>query len=459
MIGQRLAKYKKSLAVTSSLGETLIARMDSSMCEMLLKERDKKSGLIWAYATHTRADKALQDLGVLMFENLPTCYRPTPDYAVDDPELWLRAPIIVRSEPINTVQPAVHLDQNLTHVLPHERTRPDARSIAGHPDFLGGPSGNVSTRLREYQACEFFGEEIWRHDRDLLDCHLEGCKVKISDMSADRFICLGCGPKTTVRYCSKEHLFADTKHWEECGDIEKLILKRVIDHNTEPSRFRRYCPAIVDIYQLTTPERHRQRLHAMFSCGHYTLFPMPSTDDASGETTPTAEAPHPHILADGPEIIQWPTSDPLHLEMSSRVERLLNLAFLDYSNIVVLSYLFRLLRSALQRLNAWTDDIETLLGVQLTLEFNIEEPVTDHARPACECEWAPLTFHKHHAECPYNPTRFSQAGELHRSATHGGISALVTEKERRYWILRAWRQQHPSSPYWFKRALGEGFDG
>ena len=456
MTSSRLAKYKKTLSANQSPRPSDIASIASYMCEVHPVERVPKRGLVWAYATHTRADKGLQDQKVILFEKLPTYHQLSPDYAVNDPELWMRAPIIVRPEPVGLVQPGVHLDQNLTHILPHIRTRPDTRSLAGHPDFIGGPSGNEYTKLREYQACEFFGQQIWRHDRELLDCRLEGCKVKISDLSADRFLCLGCGPKTIVRYCSKEHLFADKKHWEECGDIEKLIIKRVIDHTTEPPRFRRYAPAIADIHKLNTFERHRQRLHAMFSCGHYTLFPS-SQDDASGETTPTAENPHP--VPTGPEIIQWPIDDPMHLEMSSRIERLLNLAFLDSSDIVVLSYLYRLLRAGLQKLEAWNEDMESLLVVQMTLEFNIEEALINHNLPACECEWSPKSFLKHHDNCPYGHKTSNQAGDLHRASTHGGISALVIEKERLYWILRAWRQQHPSVPYWTKRAQGQGFKG
>ena len=457
MTTSRLALYEKSqatLALTptsttpaAASAHTMAAQGQPGPSQRRPNRRAGVLGLQWAYATHTRADKDLQDLGLLLWEKLPTCYQPEPAYAVDNVEDWLRAPIIVSNKVIMHNAPAVHLENDLTHVLTFARTRPDARSHAGHPDFLGGPPGYKNMKLCEYQSCEFFGQEIWRHDRELHTCRLEGCKVKISDWNADSFLCLGCGPKTIVRYCCKAHMLDDNTHWEECGSPD-LLIKRVIDHNTEPPRFWRHCAAIVDRYGYTSPERHRQRNHAMLSSGQYTLFLDDTIDATTGQSTPQE-----------PKAITYPATHPSHTELSARIERLLNLAFFDHTNLTVLSYLYRLLRSALQASRAWNEDIEEQLGAQLMLEFGITSDITADTRPLCACEWSPATTTTHTAGCPSSHKFPSRAGELMPTApTSGGLESHVKDMESKYWILRAWRQQHEVQ-YWRRRVSGEGFSG
>jgi len=386
------------------------------------------------------------DLGLIIFEKLPTCYQPPPTEAAPNAEM-LDRPIVVNPKFIMHNAPAVHFDdlEDLTHVLPFVRVRPDARSVsAGHPDYLGPTPpmpGYMNMKLSQYQSCEMFGQEIWRHDRDLLKCRYQNCKVHLSDWNADQFLCLGCGPKSIVRYCSKEHILNDKPHWLVCGS-EDLLIKRVIDHNSEPSRFHQFCPAIVDRTGWKSPERHRQRNHAMLCAGHYTLF----ADTKWSEKTDDAK---PYLT------IQFPRTHPQYTELTARVERLLNLAFFDHLLRPALDHLYRLLRSALQLSNLWNAAHEDALAGQLILEFLVTPAICADPRPLCACEWRPRASDKHHAACIFNAKAVHAAGEL---ITSNGLAAFVAQMESEYWVLRAWRQQCDTI-YWRKRAEGEGFPG
>lgn len=407
-------------------------------------------GFPWTYATHTRADQQLLDLGLIIFEKLPTCYQPPPTGAVTDAEL-LDRPIVVNPKFIMHNAPAVHFDdlEDLTHVLPFVRVRPDARSVsAGHPDYLGPTPpmpGYMNMKLSQYQSCEMFGQEIWRHDRDLLKCRYEGCKVHLSDWNADQFLCLGCGPKSIVRYCSKQHMLNDKPHWAVCGS-EDLLLKRIVDHNSEPSRFHQFCPAIVDRTGWKSPERHRQRNHAMLCAGHYTLFWATKWTEKTDDSKPYL-------------TIQFPRTHPRYTELTARVERLLNLAFFDHLLRPAIDHLYRLLRHALQLSNLWNEAHEDALAGQLILEFLVTPAITADPRPLCDCEWVPRATDKHHAECILNAKAVNAAGELMPyTATSDGLAAFAAQMESEYWVLRAWQQQSDTI-YWRKRAEGEGFPG
>lgn len=458
---RRLALYEKAEATriakpTDTAPTTAPARTMANLAQpgsSSERQADPNAGFQgfpWTYATHTRADQQMLDLGLIIFEKLPTSYQPPPTEAVPDAEM-LDRPIVVNQKFIMINAPAVHFDdlEDLTHVLPFVRVRPDARSVsAGHPDYLGPTPpmpGYMNMKLSQYQSCEMFGEEIWRHDRDLLKCRYEGCKVHLSDWNADQFLCLGCGPKSIVRYCSKQHMLNDKAHWVVCGS-DDLLLKRIIDHNSEPSRFHQFCPAIVDRTGWKSPERHRQRNHAMLCAGHYTLFWATKWSDKTDDSKPYL-------------TIQFPRTHPHYTELTARVERLLNLAFFDHLLRPVIDHLYRLLRHALQLSNLWNEAHEDALAGQLILEFLVTPAITADPRPLCDCEWVPRATDKHHAECILNAKNVHAAGELMPyTATGNGLAASVSQMESEYWVLRAWQQQSDTI-YWRKRAEGEGFLG
>ena len=97
-------------------------------------------------------------------------------------------------------------------ITPHSSPYKDIRQMSEHPDFL------PTRKLLEYQALEISGWRVWRHDRNFLPCRKSGCTVNTRDHDIRTQICLGCGPCSSTRYCSMEHMITDIKpHYRECG--------------------------------------------------------------------------------------------------------------------------------------------------------------------------------------------------------------------------------------------------
>ncbi|KAL8789041.1 MAG: hypothetical protein Q9195_007007 [Heterodermia aff. obscurata] len=438
--------------------------------------RPSFNNLRWAYATHTEADLQMLQHNVFLFEKLPIMEAPPLAYPEPYHQLSEAPPIIVSHAETGNEGPSVHFtgDPNwpgdsLMHIMPAATARPDARRHPGHPDFL------PDRLLREYQAVEIAtGKSVWRHDREHLDCRHPKCKKKVVDFNPDTILCLGCGPKTYTRYCSIAHMMDDLNgHWKECG-TDEFIIKRVIDHNTTPRHFWRYCPAIPNRHGYYSMYRYRQRAFAMMTAGQYTLMNYTTTNK--------------------PVVITWPTKDPNHAEMSSRVERVLNILLFDHKNEILLNYLFRLIFHMLEAYKADNEEALASIAVQFALEFqcrfdndyqlsNRKEHYylrrENYLRPICETDWDGDTHH-HVPSSPcvkyFDHYKF---GEIAHAANGKGIRSMVEEYEAEYWVLRAWRQRH-ECPYWRQRAentcenkfpgvkegryhphpyLGEGFEG
>ena len=402
----------------------------------------------WAYATHTEADIKLSKYNVFLFEKIPIVEGAPLSYPEPYHELSEPPPIIVsRAEAVNEV-PAVHFtgDPNwpgdtLMHILPATTLRPDARVHPGHPDYL------PEHLLRDYQAVEIAtGQPVWRHDREYLDCRHPKCKKKVVDWNRDTILCLGCGPKTYTRYCSITHMMDDLNgHWKECGSDE-FIIKRVIDHNTMPPHFWRYCPAIPNKHGFYSMHRYRQRAFAMMTAGQYTLMNYTTTKE--------------------PVVLTWPTNDPNHDEMSSRVERVLNILLFDHKSEILLNYLFRLIWYILTKHGADNDESLSSIAVQFAIEFECHfandyeiETRKEHyhirrenyLRPLCEADWDGDTRHHKPSSACVKYFRHYKYGEISHAAAGKGIKSLVEAYEAEYWILRAWRQRH-ECPYWRQRA-------
>ena len=402
----------------------------------------------WAYATHTEADNQLRKYNVFLFEKLPIIEGAPLSFPEPYHELSERPPIIVSHAEVATDAPAVHFtgDPNwpgdtVMHILPAKIVRPDVRVHPGHPDFLN------ERLLRDYQAVEIAtGQPVWRHDREYLDCRHPKCKKKVVDWNRDTILCLGCGPKTYTRYCSIAHMMDDLNgHWKECGSDE-MIIKRVIDHNTMPPHFWRYCPAIPNRHGYYSMHRYRQRAFAMMTAGQYTLMNYTTTKK--------------------PVVLTWPTTDPNHAEMSSRVERVLNILLFDHKSEILLNYLFRLVWYILEKHKADTEEALASIAVQFAIEFecrfdNDYQLTTrkehyhirreNYLRPLCETDWDGDT--RHHVPSSLCVKYFDhyKCGEIAHAATGKGIKSLVEAYEAEYWVLRAWRQRH-ECPSWRQRA-------
>ena len=319
-------------------------------------------------------------------------------------------------------------------ITPHSRPwREDLRSDPDHPDYL--PRG----KLCQYQAYEFARFMVKRHDRDPFYCKLASCVKMILDHDITTLICHGCGTKSRVRYCSKEHLIQDIpNHWRICGTPEE-VFAYPFDPGSQPDRFYRRYPAIVDIdehpikttaFNKRSFQRHRQQTFAIFNKGQYTLFLGGSTQ----------------------RIIEWP--EDMAEIYKPRVERLLNMAFFRQANTGVVEYLFRLLRKGLRLQENCTDETERILKLQFKLEFHYDSRLGSEKDP-CECIWAgPLALIK---EC--TPTCKAQLFNNFGLMFGHGLKGHLERWEGEYWPLRIWQRQHPTIRGWEYRLRGEGFPG
>ena len=388
-------------------------------------------GLLWAYAVNTRVDKISEDAGVWLWKRPETHFC---DQRLLRTKIFGRpvlAPVLISQQRTGDDEPIIEFDGTSVHIMPHKQRWEDVRSNESHPDFL------VPWKLAEYQASEAAGYQVWRHDRDLLECRMPSCNALVSDYHYSTIVCLGCGPKSIIRYCSLQHQLEDIeRHWRECGTC-KILLQRVIDHTTAPSKFARMPPAIKQRHGSRSAALHRQLHYCALTYGHYTLF-----DPTSNRS----------------ETLCWPKQDPKWAVMDRRIERLLNVTFLDSWNHYVLGYLYRLLRELLRSRGKWTRSTEWLLKLQFEAEFvHYKVNLFWHDSEApCECEWTGkiLPRHDHLSTCrEYNPVSYTY-GPVWRQ---NFLEATVTGYEERFWILRAWRQQHPTQNNWRLRAAGYGF--
>lgn len=389
------------------------------------------TGLKWTYFTHTIADEALLASGFWLFEKPRTYFEYQPYHYVRRGMGLIQAPIAVATYGEDDLhepsEPSIDIDNIGVWINSHEEVWHDVRSKPTHPDF------QTTSKLLEYQACESLGIAVWRHDRNLLNCRLPECKAKIADHNASTKICLGCGPKTIIRYCSEAHRIADLReHWKECGQPE-FLMKRVIDATTSPARFGRLWPAIQDRSGDSSYERSRQATYAAMQQGRYTLF------------DPETEAPTTLI---------WPIQDRQAATMEDRMERLLNYALFDHKHGRITDLLYRMVRQCLIRKSFWAIGPIHAVKTQFAAEFGCDVSKVAE-QPLCECEWvgARLPRDRHVAGCK----RLYLAYSAEYQAT--GIQGFLEMMEGRFWVLRAWRQRHPTVDDWKARVSGQGFVG
>ena len=389
--------------------------------------------LVWTYASHTDDDETLLEAGVRLWEEPPTYFHSQP-VSMKTVEPTIPAPVAVSYNIMETPCPSLEFDGEVVQVIPQEQPWDDVRSYPSHPDF------QPAWKLSEYQACEAAGYPVWRHDRHLLPCRKAGCEELLLDSDTSTRICLGCGPKTEVRYCSFAHQIEDLEsHWSECGDSD-LVIPLVIDHTTEPKDFSQYPPAIFDIngeYGIRSAKIERQKQHFMLNGGFYSLFDP---------------------LTEAPKTLFWPTGSPNSAEFNRRIERLLNIAFFDTQNLRVIFYLFRLLRKLLTSSGQWSHNTKKTFETQFLAEFNptsrdSRDPTRLEQPYLCECDWhgGDIAPYDHHACC----ARRTRIRKGLQTPTFG-LKTTVEQLENRYWILRAWQQQHATEKDWHVRAGGYG---
>ena len=390
-------------------------RVGSSSLDNALKFDERGAdGLAWV---HNEGDNMDEDLNDAARKMPQTTYYP---HSIPTLSRNQGISLCVVICPGNTgcSEPSIEYNEGTILIIPHSEPWEDVRSQEGHPEFL------PPSRLIEYQACEAAGCDVWRHDRHYVVCRKPGCNVMVMDYDPSSVFCQGCGPKASVRYCCFQHQIDDIEsHWAECGD-SNLVLPYVIDHDTAPAWFFNKPPAIIErngVHGTKSAALIRQKTYAMHNCGYYTLID-PKTNL--------------------PKTLTWPEFDPQWQELDRRIERLLNIAFFNTFDLDVIRYLYRLLRELLRRSGELNRYLQLALRRQFREEFNPlntsgQDPTFDNSSRPCECEWTG-------EEC-----------QFHKQLTVG-FKTHADAMEMQYWILRAWRQQHPIEKNWRVRADGCG---
>ena len=389
-------------------------------------------GLKWTYATRTEADADLLQAGVWLWNEPRGFLQSYRMFDIKTYQSTTLPPVFLSHQTTGDARPMIEYDGTAIHIVPHAMPWPDLRATPGHPDFL------VPCKLVEYQASEAAGYRILRHNKSFLHCRKSGCNTQVVDDNLSSYICPGCGPKTVVRYCSFQHLAEDVKdHWEECGHPD-LVITSVIDHVTERSNSYQEFPAIKEKHGIRSAARQLQQVFARYNKGHYTLF-SPCSLKA--------------------RTLSWPEADPNAKEMDGRIERLLNIAFLDTNDYHIISYLYRLLRHLLIPAGEWNFNTQTALNTQFSMEFadGMLNTLTSSSQPLCECEWAGQHLQQH--ECHWAVCSLMSSNGFSVPPPILGLQAYVERLENQYWILRASRQQHPTEVFWQRRAAGYGFPG
>ncbi|KAI4201724.1 MAG: hypothetical protein LQ350_003078 [Teloschistes chrysophthalmus] len=446
--------------VTDEVASTTTSESSSPSTATVVPDRDRDSrtatwsSIKWAYKTNTPIDVGLAWQGAWLYDRPSSLARWGQAAA---PPLPHGTPIILLPWVARSATPSVSTNGSVLLLEGHNRAlRGDSRSIEHFAGLC--PDYQTASKLPGYQAIELLGRSIWRHDREFLPCSSPTCQRPLSDMSRSTLICHGCGPKSTIRWCSLDCKLRNLEsHGQVCGDPQSLILA-IIDGGTAPSRFSsRFSfipPAIRDKHGLHTVESYRQKVHAQLSTGRYTVF-----DPQSHEATVLIWQPRYSGLLAGKEV---PYSG-YALEMEARIERCLNVALFDHHQTTVIEHLFRLLQHLLHLKDSYTPALYHILAGQFRHEFAYDVGnsfhIARHYQGMCECEWTGAARQeRHHPGCSRGGNVPDVvAGELFR--TRMGVKDVVEGVEKNHWILRAWRCQHPIVWRWAERAAGTGFPG
>ena len=386
----------------------------------------------WADAANIDLDRDLLiSMGAMMWQLPPTSLgRQLIGRIARD--LDARAPVVVSSEYTGTSSPWLEYDGEKIYIVPHSVPWQDVRSSMDHPAYL------PPEKLAGYQACEAYGFYVWRHDRNYLHCSY--CIESVFDKNPWTKICQGCGPKSQIRYCNFQHQVNHIEqHYKECGD-PAFVMQIIIDHDTEPSHFFHRPPEIIE--RSGAPGRKsaalkRQKIYAMCYGGHYTLFD-----------------PRTNV----PQTLTWPRTHPAWREFNERIERLLNIAFFDSTQIHLIKYLYSLLRELLRTADKWTPWNKTTLRAQMNDEFNPThrsslDPTRIPDDGPGESAWLGKT------SLPLGQQTTSSSETLRKGPQPPpaiGLKTQIEQMESKFWILRAWRQQHPTVWDWQVRANGYG---
>ncbi|KZF19816.1 hypothetical protein L228DRAFT_250242 [Xylona heveae TC161] len=314
-----------------------------------------------------------------------------------------------QTEPITQAQlpPPDLLDRVVWH---------DERANPNSPKYM------EDDRLRWYRHWEAEGHSVRIFSELKHICAKEGCNAPLFDEGHPRhrqpLLCYGCGPHSSTRYCSVEHLLEDsTHHAILCG---LCPLPFPTDGYTMPDYMCGYHSFIHNKHGWVSREYNRQRAFNAYKVNcDYAIF----NDVAESQRQGTEF----HGSTTAQVLVYWNEDDP----KKDRFNRLLNIAFYDHTIEGPAEYLYRCLRFTLREANKWSATVEKELDRQFLFEFRA------------------LTANFPEQDFPLDDRHWEQAG----------LEKLCAEVEAKVWLLRSWRRYHPNVTDWIARAQGVGFPG
>ncbi|ETN37799.1 uncharacterized protein HMPREF1541_07422 [Cyphellophora europaea CBS 101466] len=216
----------------------------------------------------------------------------------------------------------------------------------------------------------------------VLICRLPSCDKQTSAFDGKSVACPACGPNSLVRYCSKEHMYADTRlHFlYYCG---RFPVFEPIDQNTlAPARARQPRPYLRPTpgANLHTIEHHRQAVYFAMegdNSGDYFIF-----DDIHllrEIDTPTLDQVGScRGKGDLVARIVPPENEDVHDHRKQRfrllVVRCLNSGASNEQGLKDCIDLAAMIRQDLVNRGSWSEDMITYLTMQMKQEFGFQLP-------------------------------------------------------------------------------------
>ncbi|KAL4882047.1 hypothetical protein BJY04DRAFT_217740 [Aspergillus karnatakaensis] len=380
------------------------------------------------------------------------------------------------------------------HLTPSQEVSTHAHAHPSPPRPLPTAATNTTTINPDIQTPH--GHSITTHqppnffyqlDSVGFPCSLSSCSSRCNLWDGSSVICPRCGPYSSTRYCSLQHLLADIKlHWLLCGEN---TFKHPCRKSTIPKSVKESPPLIPSLHRVDSPERQRQAVYFNMcnSWGDYFIFSDWVDILAAGlqdENRNSARFASARCSGQVMHVVRF--EDP---EERDRFRRVLAVAlFVTVESPTLIEYLYRLIRDSLRTTltpvppstststststpphSQTLTTLLTSLSHQLTHELlqttHLSTPLhfleSTETRHACPTTW---TGH-HRLTCTDATCRAEYArtprllGAINFGNPGGGVRALVEYLEGSYWVLRAARVSHPDGGDLEGRINGVGFVG
>ncbi|KAJ5949058.1 hypothetical protein N7454_000642 [Penicillium verhagenii] len=287
------------------------------------------------------------------------------------------------------------------------------------------------------------GDDLSSHG---VECSKPGCGKRCAAWDYLVSICPACGPFSSTRYCTKEHLREDVKnHWSVCG---RRSFQTPVKKSSFPSDIFDGPPMIPFIDNWSSPERHRQAM--WYSTGqnegdYFVFADLQNTGEARldpGHFTTRCQPTVLHAVRFHNEYIRDMFRRCLAVSL-----------FISFQVPDLVDFMYRLLRDHLRSRAQWTEEMAEAIYKQFWLEFHVD--ISESSRHACVTEWGgyPEAF------CQ-DPICINERGfQFFDTGAGRGYERLCLWMEAQYWILRANRFTHPTCSNVEGRIYGVGYDG